>query len=145
MEYKANLRYGAKVAGETFMSRKVVVNSFEVVGASRTVNLNSSDDISIYSLLNRARSLKNLTVYLPQKKDGADMEVVMELSGFFNSKDPLIVEVSIEKHSNGNMIEGIVLLDQAAKLQFSPLIIRKQLAVAITLPAAGIWSGKYAQ
>jgi len=145
-QYKAIFRYGVKFNGDPVMSKKVSIHSFEVAGGSkRAVDLSSTDDRSIFAELERARSLKNLTLYLPPQKDGVDMEVVLELSGFFKSKSSFISEFKIERHSNGKMLEGVVLLDQGAALLFSPLILRKQLAVAMTLPAAGIWSGKYAE
>lgn len=143
MNYKASLRYGGRIAGELSMSKSVLVDSFDVAGGANTrINLNSSDDISISNLLEQARSLKNLSVYLPyepQKKVPIDMQAALELEGFYTSKTPLIVEVKIEKHSNGNKIEAIVLLDEGAALLFPPFILGKRLAFAVTLPSAKLW------
>jgi len=143
MNYKASLRYGGRFAGELAMSKPVLVDSFDVAGGANTrINLNASDDISISNLLEQARSLKNLSVYLPyqpQKKVPIDLQAAMELEGFYLSKTPLIVEVKIEKHSNGNKIESIVLLEEGATMLFAPFILGKRLAFAVTLPTARIW------
>ncbi|MGH9949925.1 MAG: hypothetical protein ACRD6X_22380, partial [Pyrinomonadaceae bacterium] len=89
------------------MSKPVLVDSVYVAGGSSgSINLNTTDDISISNLLEQARSFKNLSVYLPympQKKVPIDMQAALELEGFYKSKTPLIIEVKIERHSNGNM------------------------------------------
>lgn len=143
MNYKASLRYGGRFAGEISMSESVLVDSFDVAGGANTrINLSATDDISISNLLEQARSLKNLSVYLPyqpQKKVPIDMQAALELGGFYQSKMPLIVEVKIERHSNRNMIEAIVLLDEGAAMLFPPFILGKRLAFAVTLPSARLW------
>ena len=77
MTYRAKLNYAVYEDDKELASRRLIaVDSFEVDGgAFRTIKLKSTDDISISSELEQARTYKNVNLFLPSTKDGTDVEV----------------------------------------------------------------------
>jgi hypothetical protein len=145
MTYQGKFNYALQEDEDLVISRlNIPVQIFEVDGgADRNIKLGSTDDIGITSELEQARTFKNLTLYLPPTKDGTDMEIALQLSGFYTRKESLRVAFTIERYSSGKMLEGLALLDGDATLKFSPYVVEKQLlAVHLNLPTAKIYRGK---
>ena len=134
MKYKGSFGY----VFDNKFKFSVSANSFSVVGgASRTINLNSTNDISITSELEQARQYKNITVFMPPSPTSEDMEVAVELIDCALKKTVLIFDFHVSKYSNGRMIEELNLVDAKATISKTPSIVaNRSLMIEVSLPSA---------
>src|SRR5687767_10517348 len=103
MNYKAWLEFLLK---EERGGGKCPISSFSVVGgAYRSVNLDSTDDVSISSELEQARQHKNITLFMPPTKDHVGVEVAMTLAHAEMKKSTLSIAFIIKKQLKGKILE----------------------------------------
>lgn len=121
----------------------VPINSFEVIGGTvRRININSTDDISISSELEQARSYKNINLFLPPTKDSTDMETALSLTDIALSDFNFGVMVAIQRCANGKLLEGLTLIDRGAKLKNRPRIVGQHLLkVELDIPSPKLFYG----
>lgn len=146
MKYTGSFGY-SEVSGEGLFRFKVKAASFSVVGgAARTINLGSTNDISITSELEQARQYKNITVFMPPSSGSEDMEVAVELIDCALKKKVLIFDFHIGKYSNGRMIEELNLVDAKATISKTPSIAaNRSLMIEVALPSAVLTDAIYSK
>lgn len=112
-------------------------------GASRRINFSSTDDISLISELEQARSFKNIILYLSSTKDHKDMKAAMNLTEIANAQTEFVFVVTVERFSGGKLLEGFELFEMSATLKFAPVMaLNNTLMVSINLPFAELTQGK---
>jgi hypothetical protein len=127
-----------------FVNLDLTVDSFEVQGgASRVIDLKTTDDISLASEFEQARTFKNITLYLPPTSDHRDMEAALALTEIAINKSKVNVMVSVQRFEKAKMLEGLALIDQEATLKKRPQTVPPHLLmVEINLPAGQLYRGK---
>jgi hypothetical protein len=129
MKYFSDFSYSV-LEGEEIKERgdNIPVHSFMVDGgANRIITLASTDDISIMSELEQARSFKNVTLFLSPNKNGSDMRVALELNNLYLSGKSLVLQLFIERLANGQVIESFGLMEGHSRLKFLPYVVSKNL------------------
>jgi hypothetical protein len=143
MNYKAWLQFGPTKEKDPG-GGTCVISSFSVVGgASRSINLDSTDDISISSELEQARQYKNITLFMPPTKDHVDMQVAMTLMFAAEAKSTLSIAFIIKKQVKGKSIEELMLGCHDATLISTPYLVAKHLLmIQFRLPTVILYHGK---
>src|SRR5215203_2405173 len=91
---------------DKYVNLNLAVDSFEVNGgASRVVDLKTTDDISLASEFEQARAFKNITLYLPPTSDHMDRDAALALSDIAINKLKVHVMVSVQRYANAKMLE----------------------------------------
>lgn len=142
MKYKASLTY--LVGGGDERRNKVPVYAFQVDGgANRNIRLKSTDDISITSELEQARSYKNIRLFLSPTNDHRDMQAALDLTAAATKNLPLVTILVIHKYSGGKFIEGLWLNDPGSSVKTEPYKTPGNfLFVEIALPTVTLYHGK---
>lgn len=91
-------------------------------GANRTILLKSTNDISITSELEQARSYKNIIFGMPPSRGNGDMKATIDLTEAANKKMLIYIGFNIFKYSNGKPIEGFDMRSNNARIAESPQI-----------------------
>src|SRR5687767_1865118 len=120
MKYKARFHY---IVGEDEDERKntVPLYAFQVDGGTnRNIRLKSTDDISITSELEQARSFKNVRLYLSPTNDHKDMQAALDLTAAAIKTLTLLTILDIGKYSGGKFIEGLWLNDPQSSVKTEP-------------------------
>jgi hypothetical protein len=145
MKYKSFFHFFV-VDGDSdkYVNLNLPIDSFEVNGgASRVIDLKTTDDLSLSSEFEQARAFKNITLYLPPTSDHTDRDAALALTDIAINKLKVNVMVSVQRYSNSKMLEGIALIDQEATLKNRPQTIPQHLLmVEINLPAVKMYRGK---
>ena len=96
----------------------IPIRSFSVVGgASRSINLDSTDDISISSEFEQARTYHNVTLFIPPTKDFTAV-ILFTLKSPITKFFALVFHVEI--FSGGKMTHSLVLQSYNAWLRKNP-------------------------
>ena len=147
MNYRMYFAYQnlADESGVTGFQYFVPLHSFSVLGgAVRTIIASSTNDISVASELEQARTFKNVTLFMPPAKDHLDMEVALDLTNYANKKTELLLSVHVEKRSGGLNLFGLNLVDKHARVERPPsLNANRLLMIEVLLPSAFITSETY--
>lgn len=116
----------------------IPLKSFQVIGgAARTIELRTTDDISISSEFEQARSYKNITLYLPPREGHEDMQAALYLTDLAINKQRFGTYIRIDRISNGKVVEELMLVDYSATLLDRPSMTPKNsLMVDISIPNA---------
>ncbi|MEW6130411.1 MAG: hypothetical protein AB1757_25480 [Acidobacteriota bacterium] len=146
MTYKGELSYitfsrkDNKYVGGPF----VAISSFSVVGGSkRTINLKATSDFSISTEFEQARQYKNITLFMPPTQGGDDMQVALQLSENAAKNNLMILNLNIEKFTNGKRIAMFRLMDWGATLKKPPQIVAEGLLmIEVSLGKAEIGYGE---
>jgi hypothetical protein len=143
MNYQSSLSFVLKDK-ETPKGGRCVISAFSVVGgASRSINLGSTDDVSISSELEQGRQYKNITLFMPPTKDHVDMDVAMTLMNAALAKSTLSIAFIIAKRVKGKKIEELMLACDDTTLIRPPLVVAKHLLmIELRLPTATLHHGK---
>lgn len=145
MNYKAyftggysGIRDGGEEFGRGFPD--VPLNFMMVYGgAKRYIDFTSTDDISITSELEQARTFKNIWLYLSSTPNGDDMKTALYLSEIYAmKKQRFYLSVTIERFEGGKALEGVCLLadailTQPPKIDGNSLLITANLGPTIQL------------
>ncbi len=125
----------------------VPLHSFSVLGgAVRTIKADSTNDISVASELEQARTYKNITLFMPPAKDHLDMEVALDLTNYANKKTELLFSVHVERRSGGRQVVGLNLVDQHARIERPPSLgANRLLMIEVLLPSAIITSETFSK
>jgi hypothetical protein len=123
MKYKSFFHFFVSDGDSSkYVNLDLTVDSFEVHGgASRVIDLKTTDDISISSEFEQARALKNITLYLPPTSDYTDRNAALALNDIAINKLKVNVMVSVQRFAKAKMLEGLALIDREATLK----ILRK--------------------
>jgi hypothetical protein len=106
----------------------IPVHSFMVDGGtSRIIKLDSTNDISIMSELEQARSFKNITLFLSPNKNGSDMQVALDLNNLYLGGKSMVTKVFVERFVNGQVVESFFFAEGHSKLKFLPYVVSKNL------------------
>jgi len=125
MKYKGFVNFRL-IDGEQTLFRNVNVplSSFQVGGgATRVIDLRSTDDISLVAEFKEAQTFKNLSLYLSSTRDHKDMKAALDLTALAKEGWDFILIIIIERFSNGKLLEGFKLGIRAAVLRSAPLIV----------------------
>jgi hypothetical protein len=142
MKYGAKLSYFVEAGEEMrFVRLEVPVYAFEVDGgANRNIILSSTDDISISSELEQARSFKHLRMWIAPGEN-FDMRAHAELSEIAAKDMALNVLFAVERYSDGKVLEALALLDRGAEA-YPPGILKNIFVVNVRVPTAKLYYGK---
>lgn len=143
MKYKASFKYIVGEDGDE-LKNTVPIYAFQVDGgANRNVRLKSTNDISIASEMEQARSFKNIRLYLSPTKDHKDMQTALDLTAAVTKKLPLLTILDIRKYSGGKFIGGLWLNDPQSSIRTEPYKTHaKFLVVEIALLSAMLFHGR---
>lgn len=124
----------------TLVVGRALIRSFSVVGgASRTINLKKTSDMSISSELEQARQFKNITLFMPPTKNGSDMKTALDLSVAANHKTVFNFSFEIQKVSGNTLLEDLLLVDLHMTMKKPPMIVADNLLmIEAVLPDAYI-------
>lgn len=115
-----------------------------VGGATRTINLDSTNDISITSELEQARQFKNITIFMSPSPTSEDMEVAVELTDFVIRKRSILFDFHVGKYSSGKLIEELNLVDENAAISKTPTLgLGRSLVIEVSLPSTGLTDATY--
>ena len=145
MKYKGYFNFEVNVEGKkTISNLNLPVSMFQVEGgASRIINVRSTDDISLISELEQARTFKNIVLYLSSTGDHRDMKAAMDLVEIGDRGFVVRLIMTVERYSGGKMLEGIALFEPAGELAFYPRnASQNTLMVTLKLPTVEIFQGK---
>jgi hypothetical protein len=143
MKYKATFKYNVGW-DEGERKNTVPIYAFQVDGgANRNIRLKSTNDISITSELEQARSFKNIRLYLSPTSDHKDMQAALDLTAAATKKLSLVMILDIQKYSGGKFIEGLWLIDSQSSIKTEPYKTPgNYLCVEIDLPSVMLLHGK---
>lgn len=147
MKYKAFFSFDfirdddTMIANENLPVAKIMVDG----GTSRLINLRATDDISLISELEQARTHENIILYLSATGDHRDMKAALDLAEIARL-DVMGIDltVTIERFTDGGkMLEGIQLSEMFGKLHFPPRsAFDNTLMAHIELPNVELKQGK---
>ncbi len=104
------------------------ISSFSVTGgAFRSIDLTSTDDITISSELEQARKYKNITLFMSPTKNYVDMETAVKLIEAANKQMGLYVIFFLAKYVNGKIVDSLTIGDNSATLKQPPNIVASHL------------------
>jgi hypothetical protein len=141
MNYKAWFAFYLK---KNQGSRRCLISAFSVVGgAHRSINLDSTDDVSISSELEQARQYKNITLFMLPTHAHDDMDVAMNLVNIALEKSTLWVDFFIAKFANGKVIEELRLICADTTIIRPPALVAQHLLmIELQLPSVTLSHGK---
>lgn len=147
MKYKAYLNF--QVAGDDdqnlYKNSNLPVAAFQVDGgASRIIKLKSTDDISLVSELEQARTFGNLYFYLSGTKGSKDMKAAVDLNAIAHDETTFQLLFIVERYSGGKLLEGLGLYCPNGLLKSPPsMAVDDTLLVPIDLTeGTEIYRGK---
>lgn len=143
MNYKAKLSYFVEEGGkEKYITLEIPAYAFEVDGgANRNILLDSTDDISITSELEQARTFKNLSVWVSRAEKKFNWKVFTELKEIADKDITLNLLFAIERYSEGKMLEGVALIDRGAGA-YPPHVVEDLIELDFWIPSAKLYRGK---
>ena len=143
MNYKAKLSYFVQEGDtEKFIALEIPAYAFEVEGgANRNILLGSTDDISITSELEQARTFKNLIVWVERAEKKFNWKAFTELKEIADKETTLNLLFAIERYSEGKMLEGVALIDRGAEI-YPPQIVENAIQLDFWIPTAKLYRGK---
>lgn len=109
MKYKAYLSVKFEEESEAVVNKIPVAMMQVDGGTSRIIDFSSTDDISLISELEQARTLNNIILYLAATRGNADARAVYELTNL--NKEHFLVEMIlvIERFLSGKLLEGVAI------------------------------------
>jgi len=112
-------------------------------GAKRIIDFRSTNDISLVSELEQARSNQNMILYLSATKDHKDRKAAVDLMSIRSSLMSMKTLLTVERFSGGKMIEGISLFAGNARMELQPEnAFKNTLSVWFRLNEIQIFTGK---
>lgn len=139
MDWSGHLHYKAKHTniGSILKGVFVDVSLFKVKGgAKRVVDLTSTDDISLVSELEQARTFKNLVLYLPPASDFEWLDLI-EIA---THKLPVSMRFIAFGHIGNTLTQSFVLASKTASITGIPIkkISEKKLLLEVKLAISDI-------
>lgn len=120
MKFKAYLNFFASDddGNEIYRNSNLPVVRFQVDGGtSRIINLGSTDDFSLVSELEQARSFTNLYIHI-----SSNMKAAMDLTALARDETTISLLFIIERYSGGKLLEGLGLYCPNGVLKFPPVL-----------------------
>lgn len=125
MKYKGYVNFRL-IDGEQTLFRNIDVplSSFQVIGgATRVINLGTTDDISLVAEFKEAQTFKNLSLYLSSARDHKEMKAALDLTALAKEGWDFILIIIVERFLGGKLLEGFKLGIREAVLKSAPLIV----------------------
>lgn len=129
MKYVSDFSFGAHDEDKQIAhGNDIPVHSFMVDGgASRIITIDSTDNISIVSELEQARSFRGITLFLSPNKNGSDMRAALDLNNLHLSGESLVLDLFVGRLVNGQFVETFYFLDAYSKLKLMPYVVNGNL------------------
>ncbi len=108
---------------------KIPIRSFSVVGgASRSINLDSADEISIGNEFEQARTYKNITLFVPPDMDFTGVKLTtLKNSASLTSTKFFTLFFQVDIYSGGKRTHTIILETSHAWLKQEPILVGNNL------------------
>ena len=145
MRYKAFFSFKVEVDDTNYWENDLLPVSMMQVdgGAKRIIDFRSTNDISLVSELEQARSSQNIILYLSATNDHKDRKAAVDLMNILRSYRSMKTLLTVERFSGGKMIEGISLFAGKAVMKFPPAnAFKNTLSVWFKLYEIQIFTGK---
>jgi hypothetical protein len=143
MNYKGKLSYFVQDGDhEKYITLEIPAYGFEVEGgANRNILLSSTDDISLISELEQARTFKSLIVRIERAEKKFNWKAFTELKEIADKDITLNLLFTIERYSEGKILEGVALIDRGAGA-YPPVVVENLIELDFWIPTAKLYRGK---
>jgi hypothetical protein len=122
MNYKAYFTFNGNTSTDDTFNENVPIAQMSVAGGTkRVINFSSTDDVSLVSELEQARSNKNIALRLSSSDGAKAMKATVDLMNIaMVPNGSIALAISIEKFSSKTRLEGFTAISDIATIPQLP-------------------------